>query len=341
LLNSGIFVKKLVLKKILLIRFSSIGDIVLTTPVARCIKSQKKYELHALTKSSYKGIYETNPNIDKVHKFVISIDECFSDLLKEDFDFIIDLQKNIRSHRLKRKLKIPGYTFPKLNIEKWLLVNLKINKLPKIHIVDRYFEAVKHLGVINDGKGLDYFIPTADEIVINDINTTLTKGYIAFVIGGQHNTKILPPEKCAQIISGIKLPVVLLGGNDDIERGEKIKRIVNSPNIFNTCGKFNINQSSSLIKQAEVIITNDTGLMHIASAFNKRIVSIWGNTVPDFGMFPYMPENSDRFIISEVEGLNCRPCSKLGYQKCPKKHFNCMEKQDVDRIINYVNNIVL
>ncbi len=327
------------LKKILLIRFSSIGDIVLTTPVVRCIKSQKKVLLHVLTKNSYKGIYEANPNIDKVHSFNRSVNECIHELITEKFDVIIDLQKNIRSRKIKSRLKVTSYSFPKVNIEKWMLVNLNINRLPDIHIVNRYFEAVKSIGIINDGKGLEYYIPVNDEVNINEISPQLSNGYVGFVIGGQHNTKILPPEKCSKIISEINLPVVLLGGKEDKGRGDEIIQFADSSNIINLCGVYNLNQSSSIVKQANVIVTNDTGLMHIAAAFRKHIVSIWGNTVPEFGMYPYLPDNTENFIISEVYGLKCRPCSKIGYNRCPKKHFKCMLDQDTERIINFVNSV--
>lgn len=103
--------------------------------------------------------------------------------------------------------------------------------------------------------------------------------------------------------------------------------------IFNACGKFNLNQSASLVKQAEKILTNDTGLMHIAAAFNKEIYSFWGNTIPEFGMYPYMPQCPDRSTILEVKDLRCRPCSKIGYQKCPKGHFDCMNKVNVEKLI--------
>ena len=321
------------MKKILIIRFSSIGDIVLTTPVVRAVKLQTGCELHVLTKKQYEGLYYANPHVDQIHSFSKNITECLIDLKNEKFDVIIDLQKNLRSYQLKRELQVKSYTFPKLNIEKWLLVNLKINRLPDTHIVDRYFKAVEPLSITNDGKGLEYYIPASDEVAPENIDSRLKDGFISFVIGGQHYTKILPPEKAAEIISKIDKPIVLLGGPDDKKRGDEIIKLVPKSDIINTCGELNINQSASLLRSSDVVVTNDTGLMHIAAAFQKKIVSIWGNTVPAFGMYPYMPENKSNYFISEVPNLSCRPCSKLGYQKCPKKHFRCMMDQDVDGIV--------
>ena len=333
--------KHIKLQKILVIRFSSIGDIVLTTPVIRCLKHQLKAEIHMITKSAYSFISESNPNIDKVYSFRKSANEIIDKLKAENYDVIIDLQKNFRSAKACSKLDRQRFTFPKLNMEKWLLVNFKINRLPDVHIVDRYFKAVEPLCVSNDKKGLEYYIPEKDEIIPASISHLLTDDYIAMVIGGQHETKILPSKKAAEIINTLTIPCVLLGGSDDRDRGEEIIKLSDNKQIINTCGNLNLNQSASLLKQSKVVITNDTGLMHIAAAFNKFIVSIWGNTVPELGMYPYLPEYPERYSIFEIKNLKCRPCSKLGYSKCPKNHFKCMMEQDVEAIAKKVNEYLL
>ena len=152
-------------KKILIIRFSSIGDLVLTTPVIRVIKTQlEDAEVHFCTKKQYHSILEANPYIDKFHFLTDDLNELAKSLKEEQFDFVVDLHNNLRTRLLKSKLKKPSGTFPKLNWEKWLVVNLKVNKLPNIHIVDRYMEAAKSLGVKPDTLGLDYFIPEKDQI---------------------------------------------------------------------------------------------------------------------------------------------------------------------------------
>jgi len=328
------------LKKILLIRFSSIGDIVLTTPVIRALKTQLNCELHVLTKEKYSTILSNNPNIDTVYTLRKSIKEVIPSLKEEKYDFIIDLQKNRRSYQIRKVLNKPVSSFPKLNIQKWLIVNLKINRLPNVHIVDRYFKAVEKLNVINDGKGLDYFIPEDAIVEVQKINPDLSNGYIAIAIGGQHFTKMLPVEKLISIISKINYPVVLLGDMQDRNRGDEIIKQLQKSDVFNTCGKYNLDQSASLIQQSAAVISNDTGLMHIAAALQKPIVSIWGNTIPKFGMYPYFPSGNNTSIFSEVNDLKCRPCSKLGYKKCPKKHFNCMMLQDEAFISDSINDLM-
>lgn len=320
--------------KILVIRFSSIGDIVLTTPVIRCIKSQlKNVELHVLTKSQYSVIFKSNPNIDKMHIWGNENKEVIKTLKSEQFDYVIDLHNNIRTKKLKTLLSSTAYSFPKLNIQKWLYVNFKWNRMPDIHIVDRYFQTVKELGVSNDNEGLDYFIPKEDEV---DMSGHFgTSDIVSVAIGAQFATKKLPVSKIVEILDSIKKPIVLLGGKEDYDNAEEIVKLSES-NIFNTCGKFNLNQSASVVKQSKVLLTHDTGLMHIAAAFDTPIVSVWGNTVPEFGMYPYKPQNAELYSIHEVKGLSCRPCSKIGFQKCPKKHFNCMNQQNVAEITNSI-----
>ena len=315
------------MQKILILRFSSIGDIVLTTPVVRCLKKQLNAEIHYFTKPSFKGILESNPYVDKVIALEDNLTKQLSELRKEGYDTIIDLHNNIRTLKIKRALKRPSFSFNKLNIQKWLLVKFHINKMPNIHIVDRYMETTKHLGVKNDNEGLDYFIPTKDEVNTFEVLPLGFDTYAGFVIGGQHATKMLPEDKIAEVCGKITSKVILLGGPEDAEKGERIQEKIGIDKVFNAAGKFNLNQSASLVDQAQFIITHDTGLMHIAAALKKKIYSVWGNTVPEFGMYPYLPaEGSIQF---EVKGLNCRPCSKIGHKECPKGHFKCMVNQEI------------
>ena len=326
------------MNKILIIRFSSIGDIVLTSPVVRCLKTQSAdMEIHFLTKKHHHSLVIDNPYISKIWLFEDNFSELIPELKAENFSFIVDLHKNFRSRFVILKLGKPNASFPKLNFRKWLLVNTNINILPDIHIVDRYFRALQELEIQNDGKGLDYFIPQAEEVDLSGILSQHQEDYIAFSIGGKHYTKIFPEDKIISVCKSIHKPIVLLGGVEDMDRAERIIRQCGN-NVINACGKYTINQSASLIRQSGKVITNDTGLMHIAAAFRKPIISVWGNTVPAFGMYPYLPEDSgNNSRILEVKNLSCRPCSKLGYDRCPKHHFRCMNNQDVDLIIKILN----
>ncbi len=324
--------------RILIIRFSSIGDIELTSPIVRCIKKQLAgdVEIHFLTKEMYLPLLAENPYIDKIFTIQQNVREVLPRLRREKYDFIIDLHHNLRSWITKLALLRPSGTFPKKNIHKWLLVNLKINLMPKTHVVDRYFYAARKFKITNDSQGLDYFIPDADRIPLDILPDIHRGGYIAFVIGAKHNTKILPEEKIVSLCRKINQPLILIGGPEDQERGDSIA-LQAGELVYNACGPLNINQSASLIAQADLVITHDTGLMHIAAAFRKRIISIWGNTVPAFGMFPYYPEHfSNLSFIQEVKGLRCRPCSKLGFASCPRKHFRCMKEINEEAVVKLI-----
>ena len=305
--------------KILVIRFSSIGDIVLTTPVVRCLKKQINAEVHFLTKKRYLCLLENNPYVHQQHAIEYGIES----LKALSFDWIIDLHNNLRTSKVKRALGVPSKSFHKLNIEKWLLTTFKINRLPNKHVVDRYLDTVIHLGVTNDNVGLDYFL-AKNESLPNRLK--LPEKYVALVIGGQHHTKILPTNRLKEICRKVNLPIVLIGGPEDKLRGEEIAQ--NQTQVINTCGDLSINQSAHLIKYAQKVITHDTGMMHIAAAFKKEIISIWGSTVPDFGMYPYLTDEKSKIL--ELKNLTCRPCSKIGYNKCPLGHFKCMNQIDLN-----------
>jgi ADP-heptose:LPS heptosyltransferase len=334
--------------KVLIIRFSSIGDIILTTPVIRAIKQQVKgVELHYCTKKSYAVFMQHNPYIDKLHYLEDDLSKLATALRAEKYDYIIDLHNNLRTLRLKFLIgayswwgKSPeAVSFNKLNIEKWLYVNLKkADAMPNVHIVDRYMDAAQTLGVVTDNQGLDFFIPATANVALSSLPPTHQNGYVAYAIGGQHSTKQMPLHKIIELCEKINRPIVLLGDKNDAIVGEKVALHFNNLQkthpkkqtiIYNACGLYNLNESASLLQQAHTVFTHDTGLMHIAAALKKNIYSIWGNTTPLLGMYPYQTN----YKVIENNNLSCRPCSKIGFDKCPKGHFKCMNDLQFDNIV--------
>lgn len=323
--------------KVLILRFSSIGDIVLTTPVIRALKKQvPQAQVHFATKRQFQAVVAANPYLDKIHYLDAGLGELVQELRREKFDFVVDLHHNLRSRLIRFQLGVPGKSFDKLNFRKWLLVNLKWGSMPDVHIVDRYLAAARPLGVVSDGEGLDYFIPAGEEVAMSDLPLPFRQGYAAFAIGAQHATKRLPVYKMIELCEKVKRPIVLLGGKEDRAAGEQIAAHFSRPGaghqdcIYNACGQYSLNGSASLVRQAEIVFTHDTGLMHVAAAFQKKIVSIWGNTIPAFGMYPY----KTAFSVLERPGLSCRPCSKIGYPECPQGHFKCMREIDFGKLEN-------
>ncbi len=324
--------------KILIVRFSSIGDLVLTTPVIRCLKQQTNAEIHFLSFNRFKAVLENNPYIDRFITVNRSIREVVKELRNEKYDLVVDLHRNIRTISLKLRLLRPSVSFPKLNLRKYLLVRLRINLMPPLHIVDRYMSTLKKLEVKYDNKGLDYFLPDEGLHEADSIMENYPDGFAAIVIGGRYFTKIYPEDLVTELILKTEYPVILLGGVEDFERGETILKSSSGKEVLNACGKFALNESASIISKATVVITNDTGLMHIAAAFHRKIISIWGNTVPALGMTPFMPADLTHYSrIIEAQNVSCRPCSKLGFGKCPKSHFKCM-REIRPEVIEFVMN---
>lgn len=317
--------------KFLVVRFSSIGDIVLTTPVVRHLKKQvEEAEIHFLTKKSYASLLEANPYIDQIHTFDGDMRSCIRSLKKEGFDYIIDLHHNTRTAHIKASLKRMDFSVKKLNALKWIYVNLHINRLPDIHMVDRNMETISNFIEKQDEEGLDYFIPEKERVDIASLPPEFAGGYLALAIGAQHETKKLPRESLVALCKKLDVPVVILGGPEDRETGESLIKALSGKQILNGCGAYSIHQSASIVEQARVLITHDTGMMHVGAAFGKKIITLWGNTVPEFGMYPYRADPAS--VNFEVPGLKCRPCSKIGHQNCPKKHFECMLGQDLDAV---------
>ncbi|MCB0428740.1 MAG: glycosyltransferase family 9 protein [Flavobacteriales bacterium] len=325
--------------KILVIRFSSIGDVVLTTPVLRAVKEQVPgAEIHFACKRKFSELLVHNPHVDRFFLFDESITEILVLLVAQHYDVVIDLQHSLRSARLKKALKRRSYTFPKMNVRKWILVNFKKNLMPDMHVVDRYLMTTSRLGVKKDGKGLDVYLePKADD-VLQRLPPSMQSGYIGLVIGAQHATKCLPEERLVELCRMLPYPIVLMGGTAEKERGARMVKVL-GPHVHDTCGTLSLTESATLVKHAKVLITHDTGMMHVGAAFQKDMVVFWGNTVPAFGMYPYYgSKTTARWMSAEVADLSCRPCSKIGFDSCPKKHFRCMNDQQFEPVVDFVRD---
>ncbi|MFN0033029.1 MAG: glycosyltransferase family 9 protein [Flavobacteriales bacterium] len=311
--------------RILVIRFSSIGDIVLTTPVVRRLKQQLdgEIEVHYLTKKKFATLLEANPCITQIHTIEKSVQEVMPQLEALELNYIIDLHNNIRSRIVKRKLKSLSFTFHKLNFKKWLWVNFGWNAMPNVHVVDRYLETIKAFSTTDDGRGLDYYIPDGAALKEDALPATHRNGYVAWAIGGMHIGKKMSKEKIAAVCKLVSKPIVLLGGKEDEEDGNYIAQQAGE-HVTSAAGKLTWHESASLLRDAALVVTGDTGMMHIASAFGKKIISLWGCTVPGLGMSPYRPHADS--VILEPAGRKRRPCSKLGNRCKYGEEKRCIEQ---------------
>lgn len=324
--------------RLLFIRFSSIGDIVLTTPAVRCAKNQiPGVEIHFLTKLSMKDLVIGNPNIDHFHFLDDNIDQTIAALKEIPFDYIIDLHHNIRTWKIKKALGVPAFSYKKLSIQKWLFAKIKLNFLLKTHVCNRYIDTLQHFKVTNDGKGVDYFFPKDYSFKAANLPTSHQAGFIAFVIGASYFNKKMPVQKWIELAKQVNKPIVLIGGKDDAATANEIAAAV--PHlIYNASGKFDLKESASIIQMAQVVVSHDTGFLHVAAAFKKPTITIWGATSPALQFEAYYPTGSSTpHYNSMVTQLSCQPCSKQGESKCPQGHFACMRLQNINTISTKTN----
>jgi heptosyltransferase-2 len=308
------------IKKILIIRLSSLGDILLTTPFIRAIKSQFPHiKIDILIREEYADVIKLNPYIDQ-KLFFKKDDRSNSDLINQlrimNYELVIDLQNNLRSKKIVSSLKINSVKFDKRSFDKFLLVNFKINKLreaPPIPV--RYSNTIQNLKL--DEQGLDLFTDKSANAKLIGKNNL-----IGFCPGARHFTKRWPTEYFVEL--GNKLvqtgyTIVLFGGKIDKEIcAELVSKISGAINLSNND---ELLQTAADMKLCKAVVCNDSGLMHTASATGTKVIAIFGSTVKEFGFAPYNCNN----LILENNSLTCRPCSHIGRSDCPKKHFDCMK----------------
>ncbi len=300
-------------KNILVIRFSSLGDVLLTSPFIRALK--KKYpnaEIDFLVKRQFSDAVKLNKYLNRVYIYGDEPDE----FIKNKYDVVIDLQNNVRSKRVVRKFKAAKFKFRKPNLKKYLLVKFKINLFDEIHsIPQRYSTAFPGLKL--DENGLDLFLP-------DEIKPSLRRGknYIGFCPGSKHYTKQWPKEyfiHLGNMLAEEDYTILLFGGKDDENLCAEIESEI--PKAVNLCNNNNLFQTSADMKLCKAVICNDSGLMHTACASDIPVAAIFGSTVKEFGFFPYNATS----LVLENKSLSCRPCSHIGRNRCPLKHFKCMK----------------
>jgi len=315
--------------KFLVIRFSSIGDILLCTPVFRLLKQKfPQAEIHFVTKSAFANLLNGNKNIDQVFAWENKSERA--ELYDNQYDAIIDLHSNLRSLLLKLRFwNVPHLTLKKKNVSKWLFTLTKSNVFKVSHIVDRYIDTLKYYEIKNDFEGLDFVCESESNNIQN-----LPKNYICLVLGGTYLTKRIPQEKIIELVSkSTNHHFVLIGGKGEFELGEQIFKHF-PERILNFSGKISIQESAIVLKNSKVVVSGDTGMAHLASALGKPIAMIWGNTDLGYGMGPVNRQNVEiqNFV---VDNLSCHPCSKLGFDACPKGHFKCMLHQNMVDVSNF------
>lgn len=320
--------------KILIIRFSSIGDVVLTSPVIRCLHHQKNTEIHFLIKKDFLPALGAHPFIAKIHVLEGQLFSLLEVLRAERYDYIIDLHGNMRSWIVKNILGRPSFTYDKLRFSRWLRTKGYLKTKTDKHIADRYLDTLGPLGISDDHGGLDFYIDPKDQYPLPPRMSYRKR--VAIVPGAQHYTKRIPIGLLAKLIkSKPYIQYYVLGGAQEQELGRKLE----AGNAQNLCGKINLQQSASVISQIDFVISGDTGLMHIAAALDKSMIVLWGSTVKEFGFYPYYKSSANTYINIERENLSCRPCTRIGKSRCPQGHFKCMTEISTSEVLLAMNKL--
>ena len=291
--------------RILVIRFSSIGDIVLTAPAVASLRQaiHGPCEIHYLTKANMAPVVEGfGALVDHVHTIEESTAEVQEALKDLNFDYVVDLHNNVRSRSIKRTLGLISFTVDKQNWAKWLLVR-GWRRTPVTSIVERYVEAF--------AGAFGAVVPEAWPALFERASTPaeLPATYAVLAIGATHSGKQMTPSLMQTIVNGSDVPVVLIGGSGDVERAKAL------------VGETTLAESAAVLRSARHVYAGDTGMMHLAAAVGTPVTSFWGCTRPSLGMAPWNPARGSAIIVPDAQ-LGSRPCSKLG-NRC--RHANgCM-----------------
>jgi len=318
-------------KKILIIRFNSIGDIVLTSPVSEALNAAG-YEVHYLVKSLFASLLKSNPNITKVWELKSDLNETIHELKKIEFFAVVDLHNNLRSSKVKRALSIKSYTFKKPRIKYFLLTKFGMKFKPEPHIVNRFLYVIEPLiGKVENVNTSFYFDPVKSNFDFK----VLPENFMAIAVGAAFKTKMIPTHKLIQLIDESTLNVVLIGGPADCERAHKIVSKTKRK-IINLVGEISISDSAKVIQNCQMLVSGDTGMMHIGAALNVPMVNVFGSTHPILGYTPFYGNSENKSVIIQNPDLSCRPCTKQGSDACPKGHFKCMNSISVDEMLNVI-----
>jgi len=344
------FVKLTEPKNILIARLSSIGDIILTSPALRCLrKAFPEVKITFLVKKEFIDLVIYNPNINEV----ISFDKtggwkALIDLRKliwsKKFDWFIDLHNNLRTNLLKRTIGFDLVTtYHKESFRRYLLVKFGKNFFREARpIYLKYFDALKYRNINYDGEGTNVFIPESSMLAIqNKLGSERfrpEKGLLVICPGASFSNKQWLPERFGEVadhfIEASGMEVVFLGGKNDRELCNTIIRGMRSK-ALNYAGELPILLSATLLQKATAVLTNDSGMMHLAQSQGTAVVAIFGPTTRELGFFP-IPQNS---MVIEKE-VSCRPCTTKGLNYCPKKHFRCMNSIETKEIVEALSGFI-
>ncbi len=341
--------KRLLPNKTVVFRLSSIGDIVLSSPLLRAMRASAgpKARIDFVVKKEYADLVKFNHHLSVIHEFDDSrgfrgLQEIRDTLRAEEYDLVVDIHNNLRTIYLRNFCNTKEVvTVDKRLYERWQLVHLKRNIYAgNVPIADRYIETVEEFGVTNDGKGLELFIPDEIQFAVSGKIAKLQLSAFNKVIGvcpgAKHFTKRWQKEKfaavCARFAKEMHSKVLLFGGTADKSDcsviASEIQMRVSENAVTDLSGELSLLEVAAAMEFCDIVLTNDSGLMHVACARQRKVVAIFGSTVKEFG---FAPDGTESVLI-ENNSITCRPCSHIGRAECPKGHFKCMNDIGIDEV---------
>lgn len=315
--------------RILVIRFSSIGDILLTTPLLRAVRARyPEAHLAFLTKEAFAPLLKDNPRLSAMHALAPAqpLRDLAATLRREHFTHILDLQGSLRTRDLRIRVRARWSGYRHHRLARSILIRFKKNLYPReLPVPERYFDAARRLGVKPDGGPPEFFLaPEAGaevETWLAARGLSAADGIIALAPSAAHNTKRWPVESWRDLIDRISRtgdPVVIVGGPGDEAIAEDVAR-GRPGRVFKAAGAFGLQGTGALLARSRLLISGDTGVMHMATGVGTPVVALFGPTVRAFGFFPYV----SRAVVLERD-LECRPCTRFGSEQCPLGHHRCL-----------------
>ena len=328
---------------------SSIGDIILTTPLIRVVRKRfPDASITFLVKSQFYDVIKTNPHINHIISFdkksgLQGLRKLRQDIVKENYDLLLDIHKSLRSRYLRWFSGVQTIgSYSKQIFNRTLLVNFGINLYKEQKpVYERYFEAVSDYGLVYDGAGTEVVVPESEADII--IKSLVDDGYrytqplVALCPAASFTNKRWFEARYAELadylIKKYDTTICLLGSKSDYEICERIKEQLGNK-ALNYAGKFSLLGSAAVLMFCKFAVTNDSGLMHLAQSQKTPVVALFGPTTRELGYFP-IPEKS-RVVEAQVK---CRPCTHNGLDYCPKKHFKCMSQIQVADVIKAIEGL--
>ncbi len=344
------------MKKILVIRLSSFGDIVLASPLLRALRTTYPLaQVDFLVKSQYADLVKFNPYITSVLEMRVGdwseLQLLLNRIQAERYDLVVDLHNSLRSRYIRLLSKATRtVVINKRVFARFALVKFKINLYKAvIPVTERYFETCEPFSVQDDNKGLEVFVP---DQTIETISSFMSKYklerykvVVGFAPAAKHATKRWLPERYIELGTAIakeyNARIIIFGGKEDETYCDDIAQMINMQTGTHTAetlaGKLSLIETAAVLDYCNVVVSNDTGLMHLAQARGKKVVAIFGSTVKEFGFFPIASLSN----VLEANEVECRPCSHIGRAECPKGHFLCMNSIQVDDVAKAVREFVV